>query len=426
MPGPRGMTMRTGALFVILVAFAGPGLATARPAATMDEPGIPLRWSDVVRRLDDLPRLQEALARVRAAEAGVDAAGQVPNPEAEARLGRGTPRGGGTGGLEWGVGLTIPFDWVGPRGAEVRAARSEADASRQDARAVRRTVLGRLAVLFWRSLYDQKRVATLEEIEGQVARLAATVRLRVQKGESRPTELPRIEAELERVRLDLGRARSDARADRRELALVLGFPAGVDPIVEADASQLPAAPDRDEAIRLVLEAHPQLAAAQARLRAREAQVSAEKARRVPGFSVGGFYDRELDKDSGGGLLRVQLPVWNWNSGGIRRAEAERAAEERAAEAAARDLVAETGGAWERCEQGRDAAQRFEGEILPRADAAARAVERGFELGEVSLIDVLDARRVLLDARKDAIEAGLRARMECAALAVLTGEIDDAK
>lgn len=413
--------MRAHALCVILLAMMPSGPALGQEAASP-----PLRWADVVRRLDELPLLQEALLRARAAEAGVDAAGQVPNPEAEVRLGRGMPRGNGTGGLEWGVGLTIPFDWVGPRGAELRAARSEADASRQDARAVRRTVLGRLSGLFWKNLYDQRRVAALEEIEGQIVRLAAMIRLRVQKGEVRPTELPRIETEVERVRLDLGRARSEARADRRELAAVLGFPADAEPLAEADATVLPAAPDRDEAIRRVLDAHPQLAAAQARLRAREARVSAEEARRVPGFSVGGFYDRELDKDSAGALLRVQLPVWNWNTGAIRRAEAERAAEERAAEAAARDLLAEAGGAWERCVQGRDAAQRFDGEILPRADAASRAVERGFELGEVSLIDVLDARRVLLDARKDAIEAGLRARVECAALAVLTGEIDDAK
>ncbi len=413
--------MRANALVVFILASTWAGASTAQEAAHG-----PLRWADVVRRIDTLPRVQEVLLRARAAQAGVDAAGQVPNPEAEARLGRGMPRDTGAAGLEWGVALTIPFDWIGPRGAEMRAARSEADATRLDAVSARREVLGRLAGLFWEIAHDQQLVQTLRETEAQVARLAGLIRLRVEKGESRPTELPRIETELERVRLDLERALADLRADRAALVVVLGLPEGAAPVVETDGAPTLEPLPRDEATARVARAHPRLAAALARVRAREATVAAERARRIPGFSLGGYFDRELDKDAAGGLLRVKIPVWNWNTGAIRRAEAERAAEERASESAARDLLADAGGAWERCVQGRSAAARFENEILPRAEASARAVERGFELGEVSLIDVLDARRVLLDARKERIEAGLRARTECAALAVLTGEIDDAK
>ncbi|HOU53611.1 MAG TPA: TolC family protein [Myxococcota bacterium] len=412
--------MREHALCVILLAMMLPG-----PVLGQEAVPLPLRWADVMRRVDALPRVQEVLLRSRAAQAGLDAAGQVPNPEVEARLGWGMPRGSGTSGLEWGVALTIPFDWIGPRGAEMRAARWEADASRLDTITARREVLGRLMRLFWEIAHDQQLVQTLRETEAQVERLAGLIRLRVEKGESRPTELPRIETELERVRLDLERALADLRADRAALEAVLGLSEGAIQAVEADGAAFPEPLSREETIARVAGVHPRLAAALARVRAREAVVAAERARRIPGFSLGGHFDRELDKGAAGGVLQVRLPVWNWNTGAIRRAEAEHAAEERAAESAARDLLAEAGRAWERCVQIRGAAQRFDEEILPRVEAASRAVERGFELGEVSLIDVLDARRVLLDARKERIEAGLRARVECAALAVLTGEIDDA-
>ena len=409
-------------------AFCGFCLAlTWASVSTAQELPAPLRWHDVVDRIDALPQLQEAQFRTIAAEAGVDIAGQVPNPEAELRLGRGLRRDGGTGGLEWGVGLTIPFDWIGPRGPEIRAAQSEADASREDAVATRREVLGRLATLFWKVAFDQRLILTLQETEEQVARLAGLVRLRVQKGESRPTELPRIETELERVRIDLGRARAEARADRRGLAVRLGLEERVELRVEADLSAADGGPpSRDDVTARVIQAHPRLAAAQARVAGREARVCAERARRIPGFSVGGFFDREPDQDSVGALFQVKLPIWNWNTGAIRRAEAERSAGEQAAEAAGRDLLADAGSAWERCVQGREAAARFDLEILPRAHAASRAVERGFELGETSLIDVLDARRVLLDVRKEQIAAGLQARVECTALQVLTGEINDGK
>ena len=404
---------------VLTVTFAGSAVAKESPSFEMT-------WSDLVGRLDALPQLQEARFLARAAEAGVDAVGQVQNPEAEVRLGSGMPHEGQSDAFEWGVGLSLPFDWVGPRGAEVRAARSEADACRQDARLTRRSVLGRLAGLFWRIVFDQRLVATLEETESQVARLASMIRLRVEKGEARPPELPRIETELERVRIDLDRARADARSERRSLAVVMGLPDGVEPRVHAEPVGWPAPCGRDDAVRSVLAAHPRLAAAQSRIQARDAMVAAEKARRIPGFSLGGYFDRESDRDVAGGLLQVRLPVWNWNSGGIRRAEAQRQAETMAAEVALRDLVAETGEAWERCVQGRDSVSRFETEILPRAEAASRAVERGFELGEFSLIEVLDARRVLLDVRKEQIGTGLRARAECTALAVLTGGIEDVR
>lgn len=385
-----------------------------------------LRWSDVIRRIDGLPQAQEALNRVRGARAVADAVGQIPNPEAEFRLGRGTSAGGGPDVMEWGVALTIPFDWIGPRGGERRAARSEADAADWEARAVRREVTGRLARLFWEIAHGQQLLKTLGEAEAQAARLAAVVRIRVEKGESRPTELPRVEIELEQVRQERDRVLADLRADRAAIEAILGLPEGSVQAVEEDGESLPEPPSREETIAKATRAHPRLEAALARVRAREDLVAAERARRIPGFSLGGFFERERDGERAGGLLMVRIPAWNWNSGAIRRAEAERAAEERAAEAAARELLAETLGAWERCSQARIAAERFREEILPRAEAAARTVERGYEMGEFPLIDVLDARRMVLDARKSGIEALLRVRVECTALAVLTGGKEDAQ
>jgi len=413
--------MRAGELCIFMVAILW---ATAAPA---QEPlRTPLRWADVVMRLSSLPRIQEAMARTRAAEAGVAVARQVPNPEVEARLGRALPRDGGRAGLEWGIGLSVPFDWVGTRHAEMDAARFAALAAREDARAARLEVLRVLAALFWKVAYGRRLVATIQEAESQAARLADLVRLRVESGEARPSDLLRIEIERERVRMDLDRAGAEWRADRRALAVVLGLPEDLDLEVDPGDRVVEASRDREEAVRRVLRAHPRLLAAQGRVRARWAEIASERARRLPGFAVGGSFDRENDKDAVAGLIQVRLPVWNWNTGSIRRAEAQAEAEERAAEAEARDLVAETMAAWERCAGNRDAALRLETEVLPRAEAASRAVERAFEQGEVSLLDVLDARRALQEVRRELLWARLLAAIDCTALAVLTGESDDAR
>lgn len=421
--------MRARALcgFLLLSLATGPALAgDSGPGPGRAVPSDPLRWTDVVRMLDTLPRMQEAVLRARAARAEVRAAGQVPNPEVEVRLGRGLPRDGTDGGLEWGVGLDVPFDWIGPRGAEIRAARALADAGGMDVAATRRELLGRIATRFNEVALGAQRVAACGEAVAQGEELADRVRLRVARGEARPADLSRVEVERERAALDRDEAVADLRASRAALAALLGLPESALPAIPPDGFTPPIPPARDPAIERATQEHPRLAAAQARVRARAAQADAERARRIPGFALGAYFDRELDRDAAGAVLRVQLPLWNWNGGAVRRARAEQVAEARAAEAEALALRAETAAAWERCTAGRAAEARFDDGILPRARAAADAIERGFVAGEVSLIDVLDARRVLADARRERIEAGLRARIACTALAVLTGGIDDAE
>lgn len=386
----------------------------------------PLSFGDVMARLDTLPQLQAAHLWTDAALAEAEGVAGVPNPDIEARVGQGMPRDAGADGLQWGVEVAVPFDWVGTRRPAVEAARATTDATHQDGLAVRRELLGQLGVLFWQNVFGQHLVATLEETESRVSRLVGMIRLRVDKGDARPTHLPRIETELERVRIAVAQARADLRTHRITLALMLGLPASPERAVIAPTDIPASTLSRDEAILRVQESHPGVAAARARNRAQQAQVSVEKARRIPVFAVGGYFDRERDQDVAGGFVRVSVPVWNWNTGGVRRARAQEAAQMHAAEVVTRTLAAETGAAWERCAQSQEAAARFDDAILPRAEATTRAIERAFELGEASLQDVLDAHRVRLEVTREGIAAGLKSRTECTILMVLTGEIDDAR
>jgi cobalt-zinc-cadmium efflux system outer membrane protein len=341
--------MRACALCGLLVLSLAAG-----PARGDAPPSDPLRWPDVVRMLDTLPRMQEAVLRAHAARAEVRAAGQVPNPEAEVRLGRGLPRDGTDGGLEWGVGLEVPFDWIGPRGAAIRAARALADAGGMDVAATRRELLGQVATRFNEVALGARRVAACRESLARGEELADRVRMRVARGEARPADLSRVEVERERAALDRDEAVATLRAARAALAALLGVPEANLPAVAPDGFTPPAPPTRDQAIERAAQGHPRLAAAQARVVARAAQADAERARRIPGFALGAYFDRELDRDAAGAVLRVQLPLWNWNDGAERRARADQAAEARAAEADALALQAETAAAWERCTAGRTA------------------------------------------------------------------------
>ncbi len=59
-------------------------------------------------------------------------------------------------------------------------------------------------------------------------------------------------------------------------------------------------------------------------------------------------------------------------------------------------------------------------MLPRAEASARTLGRAYELGEAGLLDVLDARRVLLDTRREHLDLLLDMQTACGDLAALAG------
>ena len=115
---------------------------------------------------------------------------------------------------------------------------------------------------------------------------------------------------------------------------------------------------------------------------------------------------------------MTLPIWNWNAGRIRQADAALAGERARLDAASRELSANLSEAWHGCSAGQASASRFRDEILPRAEASARTLARAFELGESGLLDVIDARRVLLDTRGEYLDLLLDTQDACGDLAAL--------
>jgi cobalt-zinc-cadmium efflux system outer membrane protein len=65
--------------------------------------------------------------------------------------------------------------------------------------------------------------------------------------------------------------------------------------------------------------------------------------------------------------------------------------------------------------------RFRDNILPRSEAAAYTTEKTYLVGETSLLEVLDARRTLLDSRRLYLSALAKAHLDCNRLGVLVGE-----
>ena len=381
------------------------------------DPSPVLRWPEVAAAVDRHPLLLEAAARERGAAGAVSSAGAIPNPVFGAAVGTGRPRDGGASRQELGYSVELPLDFLATRGPRVAAARAAQEGTRQDARAVRAQVARELRRTFVAAVHGQAVVETGEELAGQAAQLAALVGKRADRGEGRPTEVARVEIELLRLRNAVERARAAAEAQRLRLAAWLGTPVGR---VEADLAAplpLPALPELQEQ---VLASSPVVQASRARLQAASEEASAERWDRVPKFSLGAAHVEEVDRTASTLTANVTLPLWNWNQGKVRQAEAAEAGERARLDATSRELTAGLSDAWRGCAAGQAASRRFREEILPRAEGSARTLGRAFELGEAGLLDVIDARRVLLDTRREYLDLLLDMQNACGDLAALAG------
>lgn len=393
----------------LVLAYGAPALAQD-PALTPP----PLRWAEVAAAIDRDPRIAASRSRVRSAEGGVTVALTPPNPELEAIAGRGAAQEGPARRNEWGLTLSIPLDWLARRGPEIDAARATADEAMAEAEALRAEASAELWRLFVRGGYAQSEVETLEATEQQVEALTRLIRRRVDAGEGRPVEVPRVELELERVRNQVTGARAARDGAFAQLGAWLGVP--------IQRVELPPAPPPKESIVSAgeLARHPRIRAALARAEAARAEASAARRSRIPGLSVGAYYLSELDREAVGGRIGVELPLWDWKTGRIRRAEAAAAAAASRADAEGRALGAEFAEAIASCGRARAVADRQKTDILPRAEESARTLERTFQLGETGILDVIDARRVLLDARREVLSSARDRDVECGALILLSG------
>jgi cobalt-zinc-cadmium efflux system outer membrane protein len=420
-------TRIVGSALWLCVALATPTTTLAQPAGTVEDhrDGSPQRevtWPEIVRLVDAHPRIVAGQHETRAARAAVDAAGAAPNPRLEGSVAYGRARDGSASKVVRGLELSIPLGWIARRGARIAAAEAEARSAAAEAQALRRDLLLQLGQLFWSLVYEQARVAALGELSEQTRALARTVGRRVDQGEARPVEATRVELEAEKIAGDLELARSSLATRRSQLSLWLGVDPGRQQVrAVADLAALPRPMTTNRARRRAGAGHPAIAAAKARVAARAADHTLQRRARIPSVALAAFADHELDRRAYGVGLAIDLPLWNWNTGAIQRSADKLAAARNRVDAETRAREATAIAAQARCQAGVTLSRRYRQRILPRATSAAQTIEKTYRLGEASLLEVIDARRTLLETRRQFLAALVQAQTDCHRLDALAGE-----
>lgn len=426
--GPQGPTFGAmrgvflARLVAIVIVVAVPGVMRSEgPAIEV------LSLGTAVRRAADVsPLMSAARSRVDAAAGAVHQAGRLPNPLGEVRVEswdfhaeHATPR---WDNVDFFATFAQPIELGGKRSARTGEAAAARDAAAFDADQTRHEVILEttrtyLAVLRARSLMD-----ALEKNREALSRIVEMLDRRVSEGWSAEADLLRFRAELARSEEALLRVRLERDRELRFLAALLGEPA---PIAASRLVEpaIPAIPDGDPdtLARSALARRPDVAAARARVAQAHEAARFERARQIPTVALTAGYKRTFGLDTGLAGLVIPLPIFDANAGNVARAEAEaQAAEARLAALESRLLA---GGAAEiaAARELRARALTVEQDLVRPAEGARDAATAAFDEGAADVLRLVDARRLYLDARREALDLFAEAAFRAAEVRLLLGE-----
>ena len=393
--------------------------------ATRDTLAITSPEQAVELALARAPILRSAEAGRRAALGDRVQAGLRPNPEfgfSAENLG-GTGSYGGITTMQSTYSFAQRIETGGKRQARVGAAEGGVALTGLDAEAVRLDLVREVL----RALADAVATGRAVGIARERVRLAEDVlratRGRVEAGREPFVQQRRAEVARETAGVAFDRSERDAGLARRSLAVLLAAPR-VEVMVDRAAWFDDLGP-RPDPTRMMAAPAGQLDRVRldALIAQRRAELELQRRNAIPDVTVVGGVRRY--REAGGDVafvlgLSVPLPIFDRNQGNIQRAGAEVNRAEADAERGRLYLDAALADAERRLDQAWRAADTLRHSVLPAAEEASTFAREGYAAGKFSLLEVLDAQRILTEAREQLNGARLEVQQLRADIARLRG------
>lgn len=380
----------------------------------------------VAAAFESLPSLRAARAAVTAAEARRIQAGLRPNPSAS--VGWREQIGGMDRMNE--VGVTLPLDLfrrsarVALADAGVRVAEADARRALLDAELdVRRQYGAALAAI--------RRAEVARDLEATARQTVNLLTARVEEGASPALDRDLARVELDRMSMRVRTADAEAEAAVVELARATGAVPDAPLRLRATLEELVMQPEvaalSSAPAGGAIETRPDVQAAVARMRERDAAIEEARSAGRWDVSVSGGYVRMRSGfafrafDAAGALrdidatfhnvtagAMVMVPLFNKNQGAVAAAAAERIGAEAAADGVRLVARAELARVTIELRAALDVAERYRTTIVPQARRNLETIAERQQLGRGTLFDVLQARQQLLQIQDEYTDALRRA------------------
>ena len=353
------------------------------------------------------------------AQARLNQARLRPNPTLEVEQSSGAAI-GSPGGGQFNVGASFPLEIYGRRAARIDQAQIAIEASRADVRNRERLLISGILTNYAEALAALRDLEITERLLELDLQTTSVVQTRVNEGDVAPLELNLLQAEVERLRARRQLAEGKLQAAYTQLKSLSGIPFE-DTLrlrEQINSAQLPVTPQTPEiAVTTALASRPDVRLTQIEEQVATAGLRLIRAQSRPDLTVYTRYTQgrlgfdnlsptrypSRDRTLAFGVA-VALPVFNKNQGA--KAEAEIAIRQAQArrEYAERIVRGEILTAYQRLESARRAVETLETRALPRTTENVETFRRVYEVGNITISELINEQRRLLDTTRELSDA----------------------
>lgn len=301
------------------------------------------------------------------------------------------------------------FELAGKRGYRIESASFGVQSAEADFEDAIRQLGFTIKDAYYRVLVAQRRLALAEENRDRFARILDVNTIRFKKGYIAEVDLIRIRLQVVDFQsqvIESIQEGESARADLRQL-LRLSPASKLELTTEMDYRRVD--PDMNKLRSVALDVRPDIKSRRALVAQREADLKLAKAFRVPDVTIGAGYSiqgpRGPDNPQMGILnLGVPLPLFNRNQGGIVQAEVGVQSAQAELDRTVNQVENQVDVAYHNLLQSRRLVEAYLAGVLEDARSTFTIVERAYERGGATILDLLDAARTSRTIQQNFIEA----------------------
>ncbi len=300
------------------------------------------------------------------------------------------------------------FEMAGKRGYRMESASFGARSAEANFEDAIRQLTFTVKDAYYRVQLAQRRLALAEENRDRFSRILEVNSIRFKKGYIAEVDLIRIRLQVVDFQSQIIQAIQDGNQARADLRVLLGLSPSVDVMLTTQLDYHLVEPDIVALRRLAIETRPDIRMKRLLQSQRMADLRLAKAYRIPDITAGAGIALQGpqgpdNQQQLGFNLGVPLPLFNRNQGGIAQAEVSTQVADADLQKAIVQVENDVEIAYRNLLESRRLVETYRGGVLEDARLTLTIVEKAYERGGATILDLLDAARTSRTIQQNYIE-----------------------